>query len=71
MSQGAFYPMYEQYRGLIVYKRKSENNELLVIVNFTDSQIEAIDVGQNCVLCNYKEIEQKFMRPYEAGIYCK
>lgn len=71
MSQGAFYPMYEQYRGLIAYKRKSDNNELLVIVNFTDSQIEAIDVDQNCVLCNYKEMEQKFMRPYEARIYCK
>ena len=71
LRKAEFTPVYEEYPGLISYERKDKEHGLLVMVNFTNTQLKIPQIGHTCILCNYKEVKQGLMQPYEARIYYK
>lgn len=55
-----------------IYKRKTADEELLVIANFTDKKLQRefdLPVGSTQVISNYVDDTGHTLRPYEAKVY--
>lgn len=71
---GSFHPVDENNTQLFAYTRESEEQKLLVVLNFSDrpARLETkIDLtGSRILICNYPEpLDDQHYKPYAAVIY--
>lgn len=74
ISEGLYIPLLEQHKELFAYKRELDGNEILVITNFSESDVVIpLDLeGATCILNNYQKDIQEIMKPYQVKVYiCK
>ena len=73
IQEGMFIPLLEKHTQVFAYKRKYQNEELVVFNNFYDQEIRIdFDLQDYEVLIgNYKEQDRCLLRPYESVAYYK
>ena len=59
---------------LFIYTRTLEETILLVVANFHEKRVslilpEKLQLRKECLICNYKDQEEGYLRPYEAAMY--
>lgn len=80
LSEGEFIPLKDNQKGTYIYKRKYNNEEILVITNFKDKKeitlpMEEINKNYTCILSNNNQkisLKNKLkLEPYDAYIFYK